>query len=356
MFMRRMTPAFFVAFAVLVLGQITRAETDISSTISQMSLDKKVGQLIVAGLPGPYADEAAKEAISQYHIGGVNLLSRNIKDRAQVAKLIKDLQTSAAVPIFVAADQEGGVISRLKFLKELMPQYNIKTTAQARRVALTRGKELKELGVNMNFSPALDYVANSKSYLWPRVFRGNVGVLSQLGSAMVAGYKEAGIVAVPKHFPGYGNIKPDPHSNTAVLLTNGKGLATSLVPFGSVLSNGGADAVMTAHIKVTFFDAKPATVSSRFISQLLRGAWGFNGVVITDDIEMASSGGSVGQTAVESIKAGADMVIVSLTPEKYKVVFESLKSAVLKGDITERRLNESVGRILKLKQAYKISN
>ncbi len=215
---------------------------------------------------------------------------------------------------------------------------------------------MKDLGVNMNFSPVLDYVTSERSYLWPRVFRGNVAALSQLGSAMVAGYKEAGIIAVPKHFPGYGNVKPDPHANTVVLSTNSRGLAISLAPFRSILSNGGADAIMTAHIKVPFFDAKPATVSHKFITRLLREAWGFDGVVITDDIEMASAGKSVGETAVESIKAGADVVIVSITPEKYRVVFEGLKNAVQKGDITEQRLNESVGRILKLKQLYKISN
>ncbi|MEK7501293.1 MAG: glycoside hydrolase family 3 N-terminal domain-containing protein, partial [Patescibacteria group bacterium] len=171
---------------------------------------------------------------------------------------------------------------------------------------------------------------------------------------MMEGYKAAGVVSVPKHFPGYGNVKPDPHASNVSLKTDAKGLAVSLVPFRHILSAGGAGAVMTAHIQVPFFDVKSATVSGKFITQLLRKGWGFDGLVITDDIEMVSAGKSVGETAVESIKAGADVVIVSLTPEKYKVVFESLKNAVLKGDITEQRLNESVGRILKLKPLYKI--
>ncbi len=351
---------FGALLAVLVVVLIpwgnVKAGDDISIIISRMSLDEKVGQVIIAGLAGPYAGEAAKEAVSKYHIGGVNLLGRNIKDRSQVIKLITNLQAIAVVPLFMAVDQEGGSISRLKFLKELTPQYNIKTANRARAVAVSRGKELQTLGVNMVFSPVLDYVTDSKSYLWPRVFRGNVAALSQLGSAMVASYKEAGIIAVPKHFPGYGNVKPDPHANTVVLSTNSRGLATRLAPFRSILSNGGADAVMTAHIKVPFFDVKSATVSGKFITQLLRKGWGFDGLVITDDIEMVSAGKSVGETAVESIKAGADVVIVSITPEKYRIVFEGLKNAVQKGDITEQRLNESVGRILKLKQAYRISN
>ena len=319
-----------------------------------MSLDEKVGQLVIAGLVGPYADDAAREAISKYHIGGVNLLGRNIKERNQVIKLITDLQAVAAVPLFIAVDQEGGSISRLRFLKELTPQYSIRTARQARAVAVSRGKELKELGVNMNFSPVLDYVTSERSYLWPRVFRGNVAAVASLGQAMMEGYKAAGVVSVPKHFPGYGNVKPDPHASNVSLKTDAKGLAVSLVPFRHILSAGGAGAVMTAHIQVPFFDVKSATVSGKFITQLLRKGWGFDGLVITDDIEMVSAGKSVGETAVESIKAGADVVIVSLTPEKYKVVFESLKNAVLKGDITEQRLNESVGRILKLKPLYKI--
>lgn len=347
-------------WAVLIVAPVPweslKAEVDIGSKVSQMSLDEKVGQLIIAGLAGPSFDESSREMIERYHIGGVNLLTRNIKDRAQVVKLVKDIQTAAAIPLFMAVDQEGGSLSRLKFLKELTPQYNIKTTNRARAVAVSRGKELKALGVNMVFSPVLDYVTDSKSYLWPRAFRGGLSALSNLGAAMAAGYKEAGIAAVPKHFPGYGNVKLDPHANSASLQTDAKGLATSLVSFRRILSAGGADAVMTAHIKAPFFDAKPATVSEKFIARLLRGAWGFDGVVITDDIEMVSSGGSVGPTAVEAVKAGADVIIVSLTPAKAGEAIAALRQAVEQGEISQARLDESVGRILRLKQAYKISN
>lgn len=326
------------------------------SEISKMSLDEKIGQLLIIGFENRYLDEHISKMITEYHIGGINLLKRNVKDSSQVKQLVKDLQKISTIPLFVAADQEGGYVNRFIFLKESSPQIQIADAQQAENVALQRALGLKDLGVNMNFSPVLDYVSDPSSYLYSRTFGKEPDDIAKLGEAMIRGYIKGGIIPVAKHFPGYGNIVLDPHIYKVVLILNEHELEQSLTPFKGVSADGSALAIMTAHISIPSVDVKPATLSSKFIKGVLRTQLSFKGVIITDDIEMASVGIPIEEAAIEAIKAGADIIISTYTPQKQIQIINALKVAILTGEIPEERINESVARILKLKSLLPIDN
>ncbi|MBI2635063.1 MAG: hypothetical protein HYW79_00785 [Parcubacteria group bacterium] len=317
--------------------------------ISKMSLDEKIGQMMIIGFENEYVDSHVEKMIKQYHVGGINLLGRNVENRNQVRKLISDLQSISQIPLLIATDQEGGVMVRFKFLSELTPQNKIISIAQAESVAFKRAQELKELGVNMNFSPILDYVSDKNSYLYHRTFETTPENSGKLGGAMVNGYIKGGVMPVVKHFPGYSDILSDPHNNKALLRINKETFDINLVPFKKILLDSRVPAIMTAHIAIPFISQKPSTLSSEMLGGILRKQLQFEGVIITDDLEMASVGGSIEQVAVDSINAGADMLISTFTPEKQVKILNQLKKAVLNKEITEKRIDESLFRILRLK-------
>jgi len=377
MYLKSKSSVFFLAILLVMLGlffisqlrtvletgfdeKSTRQELTIENTpslpnqllwskMSQMSLDEKVGQLLIVGFEHDYVDDYIKIMITNYHIGGVNLLKRNVKDKTQVKHLIENLQAMSIIPLFVATDQEGGDVSRFLFLKQLTPQIKIVDDRQAEKIAFERATELKDLGINMNFSPVLDYVSNSNSYLYSRTFGTKIEDIAELGEAMIVGYRSGGVIPVAKHFPGYGNLPLDPHTNKAVLVISDKELEQNLIPFEKVVANSSTVAIMTAHISIPSVDTKPATLSSKFLDEILRKRFGFKGVIITDDIEMISAGNSIEEIAIEAIKAGVDMIISTYAPEKQIRIFNALKVAVLDGKIKEERIDESVARILELK-------
>lgn len=319
-----------------------------------MSLDEKIGQLLIVGFESKYLDEHVQKMITQYHIGGINLLKRNIENENQIKQLIKDLQGISKIPLFIATDQEGGNTVRFNFLNQLTPQIRIIDAKQAEKIAFERATELKSLGVNMNFSPVMDYVSDSNSYLYSRTFGTDPDSIWRLGESMIIGYRKGGIIPVAKHFPGYGDIFLDPHTHKAISIINNKEFEQRLVPFKEISMSNSVEAIMTAHIVIPLIDTKPATLSSKFLTEILRNQFGFQGIIITDDIEMASVGNlTAGDTAVEAIKAGADIIISSYNPEKPIEIFNVLKTSVITGEIKEERINESVIRILKVKSLLK---
>ena len=232
----------------VIVQENLAAVNPVVSQVNTMSLDEKIGQMLIVGFEHQYLDEHIRSMITRYHIGGINLLGRNVRNRNQVKKLTADLQKIATIPLFIATDQEGGVIVRFNFLDELTPQIRIKNVYQAEQVAISRARQLLELGVNMNFSPVLDYVSNSKSYLYNRTFGTSSSVAGELGSAMIRGYKKGGVIPVAKHFPGYGNLFSDPHKSQAVLDISREELKLDLIPFQKIIEDNSAVAIMTAHI------------------------------------------------------------------------------------------------------------
>lgn len=351
------TPDFFLREADNVPVQVEVVKKAVNPAIddpiilqiNKMSLDEKIGQMLIVGFEHKNLDEHIKNMIIEYHVGGINLLGRNVKDKDQVKKLTTDLQKIADIPLFIATDQEGGKISRFQFLRGMTPQIKIKDNEYAEQVAFDRARELRDLGVNMNFSPVVDYVSNRDSYLYNRTFGATPDMTGELGGAMVRGYIKGGVIPVVKHFPGYGNIFPDPHKNQAILNITREELGLYLASFRKIIEDNSVGAIMTAHILIPEVDDKIATLSTKFLHDILREQLGFNGVIMTDELEMVSAGKLIEQSAVDTIKASADIVISTYTPQKQINIFNRLKEAVLSGEIPEKRIDESIGRILRLK-------
>lgn len=320
----------------------------VAEKLSHLSLDEKLGQLLIAGFENSYVDAHALDLITKYHVGGFNLLKRNVGDAAAVTVLTQELQSYAVIPLFIAVDQEGGDVIRFPFLSELTPERALDTVAKAKEVATNRARELRNLGITMNFSPVLDYVSNPDTYLYARTFEKNPEETGTLGAAMIEGYREGGVIPVAKHFPGYGDITPDPHRSEA-RLKEGTELETFLLPFRAAVK-AGVGAIMTAHVIIPEIDSVPATFSHRFLTDILRHDIGFTGVIITDDLEMVSAGSDVPELAVKAIEAGADMLLSTYTSKTHLAILDGLKAAVLSGRLSEERINESVSRILILKE------
>ncbi|MDP3661533.1 MAG: glycoside hydrolase family 3 N-terminal domain-containing protein [bacterium] len=323
--------------------------------IRNLSLERRIGQLMIFGFATKVPDEHIKQLITRYGIGGVNLLRHNIENAEQSRNLSASLQklaSEAGVPsLFIAVDQEGGTVVRFPFLSELTAEKDIKNKQEAFRVAQKRGTELKNLGINMNFAPVLDYVPDKLAYLYDRTFATTTNITADFGVAMARGYQAAGVIPVFKHFPGYGAIRVDPHQKNAYETVIS--ISKSLEPFHFALERLPEVPLMTAHIVYGSIDDVPATRSRTFLTGILRNEWGYNGVIITDDIEMASTKGinniSTEEAAVQAIEAGADMIISTYTTKLHEPIIKAVEWAVISGRISEERLNQSVLRVWRLK-------
>ncbi|OGY60104.1 MAG: hypothetical protein A3B23_03950 [Candidatus Colwellbacteria bacterium RIFCSPLOWO2_01_FULL_48_10] len=350
--------AIFAAAIAVFFGAVNFTDSfreipaALSARIGSMALEQKIGQMMIVGIRGMSPDEAVIEKIEKLHIGGFNLLKRNVADAGQVKNLSSGLQAIASVsgapPLFIGTDQEGGAVSRFNFISDLTPQSRIADAASGEAIALKRGSELKALGVNMNFAPMADYVSDPQSYLYGRAFRGSRSEVAAIASAMMHGYGVSGVIAVLKHFPGYGNVRPNPHSEGSRLDTDKNDVQANIGVFKNVISSSQVDALMTAHVIISDVDTEPASESYVFITRILRDEIGFNGVVMTDDLDMVSAGSSAGEAAVKAVLAGADMVIIS-NPALDGAVHASLLKAISDGRISESRIDQSVRRIFKLK-------
>ena len=325
--------------------------------ITELPLRKRIGQLMIFGFATTTPDEHIVRLINEYGVGGVNLLRRNVRDAEQMRHLTETLQkhTSAAdlPPLFVATDQEGGAVNRFFFLSEKTAQNDIANESEAFLVGERRGRELRNLGVNMNFSPVLDFVPDTRAYLYNRTFATTTDVVARLGVALARGYESGGVIPVFKHFPGYGIALSDPHTQNASVQENGF-LEQSARSFRLALEAKPDSPLMTAHIIYAGVDARPATRSRRFLNDILRNEWGYGGVIITDDLEMESVKGTeklpVEAVAVQALEAGADMLISTYASTLHESIIKAVEDAVTSGRLSEERITESLYRVWRLKE------
>jgi len=345
------------------------AETSdsIKELISNMTLEEKVGQLIVVGLEGSAMDDNARAMIEDHYVGGFILFGRNVKNAGQLLDLINSLKVTNSknkVPIFVSVDEEGGRVSR-------MPKELIKLPS-GREVGKTNDKdfsyeiggviaeELKSFGFNMNFAPVLDIDSNPQNpVIGDRAYGSSAEIVSKLGIECMKGIREGGIIPVVKHFPGHGDTSVDSHVGLPTVDSDINRLNDfELVPFIEAIENQ-ADAVMVAHILINKIDPEhPASLSKILITDILRRELNFNGVVITDDITMGAivKHYNIGDAAVRAVNAGSDIVLVCHGQDNGIAVLNALTKAVQSGTITEKRLDESVYRILKLKSKFRLTD
>lgn len=358
-----------VGLLVLTMSWIAQAAADtntnrrsVDKIMAAMSTEEKVGQLLMIGFGGTEVNPQIDMWVRERRVGGVALFARNIVNLQQTVRFTQQLQALAndGVPLFLALDQEGGNVIRVKEGAILLPGNMALGATRSPTLAFVSGQalavDLKLLGFNMNLAPVLDVNSNPKNpVIGVRSYGEKPELVGELGAWYVRGQQEMGVAAVAKHFPGHGDTISDSHYAMPSIHANLQRLTDmELRPFQEAM-NAGLDAVMTAHIALPNVAEKkdiPATLSKTVLTDVLRKRMGFDGVVITDGLEMQGiiENYGTGRAAVLAILAGADMPMVLWTPKKKEEVYQSLLTAVRTGEISAERLDESVRRILTVKQ------
>ena len=331
--------------------------------------------MLLFGWSGDTPDESrtinahAVALIDEFAVGGVVLMGRNIGPPEQTRGTIAELQARARAdglpPLFVAVDQEGGRVQRLG-----PPHYPKHPSAravgetgdpeQARSEARRVGEGLRELGFNWDFAPVLDVNNNPRNpVIGDRAYGDDPTRVAAMGAAAVRGFQEdAGILACGKHFPGHGDTDTDSHQSLPRIGHDRARLdAIELVPFRAALEAGLA-AVMTSHILFPALDpALPATLSPAILTGLLREELGFDGLIITDDLEMkgVAEGWGAAEAAVLAVQAGADLLLCGHTWETQREIQKALLHAVQTGRLSEARVEETVGHIAAAKARWLIA-
>ncbi len=360
------TPLLYL-FAALLIGGIcpqTAALTnpEIDTMIAEMTIEEKIGQLIMVGFDGTQANETIETHIRERFVGGIVLFSRNIQSPKQTAELTNQLQqlaesTAHRIPLFIGIDQEGGWVIRLKEGATVLPGNMALgatgSTELAERAGEITAAELAAVGVNLNFAPVMDVNNNPQNpVIGRRSFGGSPELVSRLGVAYIRGLQHNGVLGTAKHFPGHGDTTVDSHFDLPTVNHDRERIhALELQPFRAAIDADVA-AIMTAHIVYPAFDPdRPATLSPSILTDVLRKELGFDGLLITDAMEMKAIDDRYrsGEAAVMAIEAGADIVMVLWTLTKQIEVFDALLSAIKSGRISQARLDQSVERILKSK-------
>ncbi|MEO3887038.1 beta-N-acetylhexosaminidase [Nonomuraea sp. B5E05] len=342
----------------------------VKSALAEMSVAEKVGQLFMPVLYGTSASSVSGEnqarygaqtpakVIRKYHLGGVILFPQNVKSSRQVVGLTNGMQRAArGVPLLVATDQENGLVSRMSALMTEFPGAGEigakKDLSLSRAVAAATGRELRALGVNLDFAPVADVNVNpGNPVIGRRAFGDDPKKVAKMVSAAVKGFDDAKIAATVKHFPGHGDTTVDSHSGLPVIEhTKAEWERIDAPPFKAAIA-AGVDAVMSAHIVFPKLDPSgdPATLSKPILTGLLREKLGFKGVISTDALNMGGARTKYddGEVAVRAVLAGADLLLMpNDLPEAHRAVLAAVKS----GRISEQRLDQSVTRLLTLKQS-----
>lgn len=346
------------------VGSLERAVIDswIQTQIRQLTLEQKVGQMLMAGFPGTTLTPEVAHVVKRCHLGGVMLWEANVESPAQTAALTADLRRvsaeDAGLPLFVCLDQEGGAVSRLDGPATVMPSAMAlgatRSLDHVRAWARALGAEMRALGIDVDFAPVLDVNSEpANPVIGIRSFGDSPSLVAEMGVATIEALHEAGIMATAKHFPGHGGTATDSHLDLPVIRRNRELLrAVDLPPFQAAIASG-VEIIMTAHAVYPALasDHLPATISSEILTDLLRNRMGFQGLIVTDALVMSAIADryTLAEAAVQSILAGADLALVLTTLDEQVQVFEELLQAVRRGEISEARIDASVSRILAAK-------
>ncbi|WP_252226435.1 beta-N-acetylhexosaminidase [Caldicoprobacter algeriensis] len=343
-------------------------EGQIEKYMNKMTLEEKVGQMLIVGFDGLEPSRAIKDMIQNYHVGSVILFPRNVKDSVQLVSLInqlKALNKNNRLPLIISADQEGGKVHRLPADATRFPANLILGRRNSAQLAYDVGRvtaaEMRAYGFNLNFAPVLDILSNPKNtVIDDRALDTAPDIVARLGVALMKGLRDGGVIPVIKHFPGHGDTVMDSHVDLPILNHDMQRLRSfELIPFKRAIEEG-ADMVMVAHILFPNITQEkvPASLSREVITGVLRQELGFDGVVISDDMEMGAIQKHYGieDAAVRAVLAGTDIVSICHTYEKQKQAFEALIKAVDDGTIPMERIDESVKRIITLKLKYGLND
>lgn len=352
-------------FVLLVLATApVAAQTD---PLAALSLEQRVAQMFFVHPYGTTLSEPDRDFLSRYQPGGVVLLDTNAGTPAEVTSLVNSYQQAIAeaggIPLLVAVDQEPGPIRALEDGFTAFPTPTLITAAGdpvlTQAVGAALAAELRAVGVNMNFAPVADLETNPDN---PVIRRRSAGSFpDQVGpiiAALVQGMQSNGLIATTKHFPGHGDSSADSHTSLPVIeVDRGRLESTELIPFRSAIE-AGVEAVMVAHIWYPALESRenrPASLSRSVITDLLRGELRFDGLILTDALDMDAIDVQYGysEAVIQALEAGVDMLLSAhVGPQAHAEAIAAVLAAVESGRLSEERINESVRRILVVKERY----
>jgi beta-N-acetylhexosaminidase len=342
--------------------------------LAGMTLRAKAAQVLLVSFDGTSLTGTDKSMFSQTTPGGVLLLGRNVTGAAQLRSLTASLQLEAAAAgapgLFVAADEEGGPVMRVKDGVPNVPAARVLGTtsspAHAQALAQATAAGLLAQGVNMVLAPVADVVRDKDSFLFSRSYGGDPGTVSDFVEAVTQGFVGSGVVTVVKHFPGHGSAPGNSHTSLPVSAATRADFETiHLLPFEVAIA-AGADGVMIGHLSVPAYDAlHVASQSAPMIEDLLRRDLGFEGLAVSDDLEMAAAVGRAGEVgtasaaelgdaAVASLAAGCDLLITTSTFARQSAIEQAIVDAVSTGALSDERLDQAVMRILLVKAEHSL--
>ena len=327
--------------------------------IMEMTLEEKLGQMVMIGIGGITATEEELGLISENKVGGVILFQRNIKDADQVKKLINSLiaaNEGNPLPLIIGVDEEGGRVSRLSGIYGNLPPAAELGEKDDPDLSYSYGavqaSKLRNLGFNLNFSPVLDVSSNpSNPVIGNRAISGDPYVAERIGKSIIKGLMSGGIVPVGKHFPGHGDTTVDSHLTLPRITKNIEDLYTlELIPFIGAIE-AGIPAIMVGHLLVEDIDSLPATISEKMINGLLREKLGFKGVVFSDDMTMGAIAENyeIAPAVVDFIRAGGDIALICHGVQPVNEALEKIKNSYVEGSLVEEDINKHVLRIMLLK-------
>ena len=335
----------------------------VDETLAGMTLHEKVCQMMfvtpdeLTGEDGvTVAGDATRQALENYPVGGIVYFAKNLESQDQVKEMIDNSQKYSSIGLFVATDEEGGVVNRLMDTVGTtyigsMYYYKDDGDETAYENAYTIANDMSALGFNLDFAPVADVWSNpDNTVIGERAYSDDYAQAAELVGNAVKGFNDGGVMCTLKHFPGHGDTAEDSHYSSAyVHRTKEEIMADEMQPFRSGIE-AGAEFVMVGHLIVPDIDEVPATLSYKIATGILREELKFEGVAITDSFEMESIADnySVDDAVVMSVKAGMDMI---LQPKDMASAVNSIEQAVADGELSEDRIDESVRRILTLKES-----
>ena len=343
-------------------GEVKEVQADveppdpIEEKLNSMTLEEKIGQMVMIGVYGTELNDDIIFSLNNFHFGGVIFYDRNLESIAQTKKFANDIEYAAnqKVPLFFAIDEEGGRVARGRdFLEPAPSQEEIGLTGDAevaKHWAKHNATILKSIGVNINFAPVADVGSRDT-----RSFGDDAQLVSDFVEAAAQGYEEENFLYTLKHFPGIGKSKIDPHKEVSAVEDSKEILdAEDIFPFKKIITghDNSKFMIMVGHLKYNALDpVNSASLSPAVMTGLLRNELGYSGVVITDDLEMGAikNHTDLPSLGVKMILAGGDIALVCHNYESQQIVYNSILSAVKRGEISEERINQSVRRILKMK-------
>lgn len=325
--------------------------------MKHMTLDEKIAQMLVVYYTSDTVDSNLESILQEVKPGGFILMKENITTYDQTKKFVDNVTKNSEIPMIISIDQEGGTVQRLKGISDIevtnIPDmYDLGATGNlnlAYQVGKVMAEELRTIGVNVVYAPVLDVYSNElNTVIGKRSFSSDPQVVSDMANQLAKGLEENGVIATYKHFPGHGDTEVDSHVDLPVVKkTYDELLNLELVPFQNAISSG-AKIMMIGHIALPEItgDNTPASLSKTIVTDTLKGKLGYQGLVITDALNMGALTKNYSKEEIytQAIEAGVDLILM---PSGSKQAIEFIRK-----NISEERINESVEKILKFKYTY----